>query len=165
MTATGTNLIGLVKHMAGIEGEYFLGCFDRPFDDRPDWMKEEGEVNEDMWAAPGETTEEIVDLYRKVWSLVDDAIESMDLDTMGHVPWWDNGDVTLERLLVHVATETHRHAGHADIIREMIDGQTGVGSRAPTCRVRARSGGRPTARLWSERLERLSQQLLLADGS
>lgn len=131
MTPTGTNLIGLVKHMAGIEGGYFLACFDRPFDDRPDWMREEGEVNEDMWAAPSETTEEIVDLYRRVWSLADEAIESLDLEAKGHVPWWENGDVTLERLLVHVATETHRHAGHADIIREMIDGQTGVWESSP----------------------------------
>jgi hypothetical protein len=47
---------------------------------------------------------------------------------MGHVPWWgpDHGEVTLHRLLIHVATETHRHAGHADIVRELIDGSAGL---------------------------------------
>lgn len=43
------------------------------------------------------------------------------------MPWWgDRGDVTLQRILVHVATETHRHAGQADIVRETIDGIAGL---------------------------------------
>lgn len=131
MTPTGTNLLGLVKHMAGVEADYFLGCFDQTLEDRPDWMKQEGEANEDMWAFPGETAEEIVALYRRVWTAADEAIGAMDLDTVGYVFWWENGDVNLERLLVHVATETYRHAGHADIIREMIDGEVGVWESSP----------------------------------
>ncbi|MBW8172828.1 DinB family protein [Ornithinimicrobium sp. Arc0846-15] len=131
MTATGTNLIGLVKHMAGVEADYFLSCFGQTLDDQPEWMKQEGEVNEDMWAFPSETTNEIVELYRRVWAVVDEAIESIDLDTVGHVSWWENSEASLELLLVHVTAETHRHAGHADIIREMIDGQTGVWESSP----------------------------------
>ena len=43
------------------------------------------------------------------------------------LPWWGaDGDGTLQQILVHVATETHRHAGHADILRELIDGRTGM---------------------------------------
>lgn len=67
------------------------------------------------------------DLYRRVWDHSDATIEALDLDARGHVPWWgEHGDVTLHTILVHVATETHRHAGHADIVRELIDGAVGL---------------------------------------
>jgi hypothetical protein len=44
------------------------------------------------------------------------------------VPWWppDRAEVTLHRVLVHVTVETQRHAGHADIVRELIDGAAGL---------------------------------------
>ena len=43
------------------------------------------------------------------------------------MPWWgDQGEVTLHRILVHVIAETNRHAGHADIVRELIDGAIGL---------------------------------------
>ena len=45
---------------------------------------------------------------------------------MARVPWWSVPETTLHRLLIHVATETHRHAGHADIVRELIDGSAGL---------------------------------------
>jgi hypothetical protein len=50
------------------------------------------------------------------------------VDATGRVPWWpqERRDATLHRLLVHTATETHRHAGHADIVRELVDGATGL---------------------------------------
>ena len=53
-------------------------------------------------------------------------IEALDLDSSGLVPWWgpDHEHVTLHQILVHVSVETARHAGHADIIRESIDGAT-----------------------------------------
>ena len=49
-----------------------------------------------------------------------------DLDAVGHVAHWGNEAVTLHQILVHVATETHHHAGHADIVRETIDGAAGL---------------------------------------
>ena len=44
------------------------------------------------------------------------------------MPWWpeDRRQTTLHRLLVHVIAETNRHAGHADILRELIDGAAGL---------------------------------------
>jgi hypothetical protein len=50
------------------------------------------------------------------------------VDSIGRVPWWpaDRRDVSLQQILVHVLAETHRHAGHADIVRELIDGATGL---------------------------------------
>jgi hypothetical protein len=50
------------------------------------------------------------------------------LDAIGHVPWWppDRSEVTLHRILVHMIVETNRHAGHSDVVRELIDGAVGL---------------------------------------
>ncbi len=124
---TGTNLLGLVKHLAGVEAGYFGEAFDRPLPEPLPWMDEEAEPNADMWATANESSEQIIALYRRVWDHADATIEQQDLASFGVVPWWpkDRNQVTLHRLLVHVATETHRHAGHADIVRELIDGAAG----------------------------------------
>ena len=54
------------------------------------------------------------------------TFEECDLDTVGPgAVVGRHGEVTLHQILVHMATETHRHAGHADIVRELIDGQIG----------------------------------------
>ncbi len=71
-----------------------------------------------------ESTADIVETYRRTWAFADATIEEHDLDAPGFVKHWpeDRRDVTLHRILVHVVTEIHRHAGHADIVRELIDG-------------------------------------------
>ena len=81
-----------------------------------------------MWATADESREDIVGLYRRVWANSDGTIEALELDTVGRVPWWpeDRNEVTLHRLLLHMIAETHRHAGHADIVRETIDGAAGL---------------------------------------
>ena len=125
MVRTGTNLLGLVKHLASVEAGYFGLVFDRPFDEPMAW--EDDEPNADMWATAAESREDLIALYRRVWAHADATIEELELDAPGRVPWWgEKGDVTLHRILVHVATETHRHAGHADIVRELIDGAAGL---------------------------------------
>jgi hypothetical protein len=127
VTPTGTNLLGLVKHVASVEMEYLGPCFGRPSDEQLPWAAPDAEVNADMWAAPGETREQITGLYRRVWAHGDATIEALPLDAKGRVPWWgEHGEVTLQQILVHVTAETHRHAGHADIVREMIDGAAGL---------------------------------------
>jgi uncharacterized damage-inducible protein DinB len=127
LVPTGTNLLGLVKHMAGVEAGYFGVVFDRPFPEpTAGWGDGDDEPNTDMWAKPNESREQIVDLYRRVWVHADATIEVLELDAPGRVPWWgEHGEVTLHRVLAHVATEAHRHAGHADIVRELIDGAVG----------------------------------------
>jgi hypothetical protein len=73
----------------------------------------------------------IIGFYRRVWEHSDATIDALDIDAPGHVPWWPRPDVKLFNILVHVLTETSRHAGHADILREQLDGKTGTaGSRA-----------------------------------
>jgi uncharacterized damage-inducible protein DinB len=128
MTPTGTNLLGLVKHMAAVELGYFGECFGRPSDEPQPWEAPDAEPNADMWATAEESRDDIIAFYRRVWAHADATIEALGLDAIGRVPWWATGrnEVTLHRLLVHVSTETHRHAGHADIVRELIDGAAGL---------------------------------------
>lgn len=131
LVPTGTNLLGLVKHLAGVELGYFGDSFGRDYGEEIPWYDAGAEVNADMWATPDETSEEIVGLYRRAWAHSDTTIKEHDLDAIASVPWWPKGkrDVSLHRILVHVATETHRHAGHADIVRELIDGAAGLQRR------------------------------------
>jgi hypothetical protein len=81
-----------------------------------------------MWATAAESREQIVALYRRAWAHADTTIETLPLDAAGQVPWWRPARraVTLHQVLVHVIAETHRHAGHADIVRELIDGAAGL---------------------------------------
>jgi hypothetical protein len=81
-----------------------------------------------MWATAGEPRESVVSLYRRAWAHADATIEALPLSAVGRVPWWldDRAEVTLHRVLVHVLAETDRHVGHADIVRELIDGSAGL---------------------------------------
>jgi hypothetical protein len=127
LTPTGTNLLGLIKHLAIWEARYLGEIFDRPFPEPlPRWDDEDAEPGADMWATEDETRAEIIDRYRRVWAHSDATIDALPIDAPGHVPWWPRPDVKLFNVLVHVLTETARHAGHADILREQLDGVTGV---------------------------------------
>jgi uncharacterized damage-inducible protein DinB len=127
MTPTGTNLLGVVKHVAIVELEYFSDVFGRPAGEPEPWHEEGVEANVDMWATAEESREQIIALYHRVWAHSDATIDELALDAPGRVPWWgERGEVTLHRILVHMIAEAHRHAGHADIIRELIDGSAGV---------------------------------------
>ena len=127
MTPTGTNLLGLVKHCAGVQLAYFGEVFDRPIERELPWMAEDAELNADMWATANETRAEILDLFRFSCSHADETIEALEAGSPGRVPWWppERQAVNLHLVLVHVAVEVARHAGHADIIRELIDGAAG----------------------------------------
>jgi uncharacterized damage-inducible protein DinB len=127
MVPTGTNLLGLVKHVASMELGYFGEVFGRPAAEPLPWLAEDAEPNADMWATPDQSREEIVALYHRAWAHSDATISELPLEAEGHVPWWgEHGEVTLHRILVHVVAETDRHAGHADIVRELIDGTAGL---------------------------------------
>lgn len=127
LTPTGTNLLGLVKHLAGCELGYFGPTFGRPHGESLPWTMGEAEPNADMWAHADESREDILGLYRRARAHADATIEALELDAMGHVEWWgDKGDVTLQRIMLHMTAETSRHAGHADIVRELIDGEVGL---------------------------------------
>ena len=128
LVPTGTNLLGLVKHVGSVGAGYFGECFGRPFPEPLPWFDDDAEANADMWAKPDETREFIVGVYERGWAHADATISDLPLDARADVPWWPDGHnrPTLHTLLVHMATETHRHAGHADIVRELIDGEVGL---------------------------------------
>ncbi|MER5942663.1 DinB family protein [Streptomyces sp. NPDC001928] len=126
LTATGTNLLGLVKHVATVEARYFGEVFDRP---SPEplcrWQDYDGN---DQWATEDETRDQIIGFYRRTWEHSDATINELPLDAPGHVPWWSEPypNTNLFAVMVHVLGESNRHAGHADILREGLDGRTGV---------------------------------------
>jgi uncharacterized damage-inducible protein DinB len=129
LTPTGTNLLGLVKHLASTEQGYFGDCMGRSFGEKLPWLDEaETDPNADMFATASESREEIVSLYARVAEFADAVITELPLDAPGVVPWWpeERKYVTLHLLLVHMIAETNRHAGHADIVRETIDGAAGL---------------------------------------
>ena len=129
LTTTGTNLLGLVKHLTLTESRYFGEVFGRPFaEPLPRW-DDVAMRGKDMWATARETRTEIVERYLRACEHSDATIAALPVDAPGHVPWWPRPDVKLFNVLVHVLTETNRHAGHADILREQLDGAVEVAGR------------------------------------
>jgi hypothetical protein len=126
LTSTGTNLLGLIKHLTITEAWYFGEVFERPFPERLPYA----DRGADMWATEDEARVEIVERYQRVWEHSDATIAALDIDAPGHVPWWPRPDVKLFNVLVHVLTETNRHAGHADILREQLDGAVGTNAES-----------------------------------
>jgi hypothetical protein len=128
LTPTATNLLGIVKHVASVEAWYLGDTFGRPFPEPLPWFDDDAQPNADMWATPDQSRKDIIGLYRRVWAHSDATVEALPLDAPGQVPWWppERREVTLHRILVHMIAETDRHTGHADIVRELIDGAAGV---------------------------------------
>ncbi|MGI5456149.1 DinB family protein [Streptomyces sp. CA-249302] len=126
LTATGTNLLGLVKHVATVEARYFGEVFGRPSPEPLSrWQDYDGS---DLWAAADETRDQVTGFCLRTWDHSDATIDELPLDAPGHVPWWPepHTDTNLFAVMVHVLGETVRHAGHADILREGLDGRTGL---------------------------------------
>ena len=127
LTPTGTNLLGLIKHLSIIEARYFGETFGRPFPEHVRWWVEDDDENAGMWATEGESRAEVVGWYQRASAHADATIDALALDSPGRVPWWTfNFGVPLFNVLVHVISETNRHAGHADIVREQLDGPAGI---------------------------------------
>jgi hypothetical protein len=128
MTPTGTNLLGLIKHLAGLEYLYLGTSFKRPAPETMSWV-EDGSIwdSADMWAKPDESSEYLFGLYKRACAHGDLTIADLDLDAAGWVDHWpeDRRATTLGFLLIRMVSETAQHAGHADIIRELIDGRAG----------------------------------------
>lgn len=120
MVPSGTNLIGLVKHLASVEYMWFCGTFGRPSDEIP---FDRNDPNADMRAAPAESTDDIVAYYGRSRAAADAVLDELDLDATGKA--WSGETVSLRWVLIHMIEDTLRHAGHMDIVRELIDGQVG----------------------------------------
>jgi uncharacterized damage-inducible protein DinB len=157
---TGTNLLGLIKHSASVELGYFADSFGRPSNEPRPWLDDDAEVDADMWATPDESRDDIVDFYKRAWEHSDATINALALDAVASVPWWpeDRRQTTLHRLLVHVISETNRHAGHADILRELIDGS--IGLRADNSNLASTDPA-----YWDRQRERIEQAARQAAGT
>jgi Protein of unknown function (DUF664) len=117
----------LVKHLTGCEIGYFGHVFGRPIPDPPRWLTDEADPNADMWATADQSRDEILGHYLRACAHSNATIDELDIDAVGRVASWPEGrrTVTLHRILVHMLAETSRHAGHADIVRELVDGAAG----------------------------------------
>jgi len=128
LTPSGTNILGLVKHLVGVERSYLGECVGRPPEFTLPW-EEDGSVwdGADMWVRAEEPRSYIVDLYHQSWRSSDASIDALPLDTEAYVHWWKEGTrrPSFGSLLIRVVAETAQHAGHAEILREGLDGQGG----------------------------------------
>lgn len=132
-TPTGTNLLGLVKHCAVVELGYFGVVFGRPSEQPFPWDAPGASPgdNLDMFATEDESMAGVLAYAQACFAHADATIKALPLAAKGAVPWWPEGDrtVTLDQILVHVTLDEARHAGHADILRELLDGATGCHGR------------------------------------
>lgn len=138
MTPTGTNLLGLVKHNAISDSRYFGDVFGRPFpEDLPRWDDPGAELT-DHWASEDESRADIVGLSQRVWAHADATIDALELSDLGYVPWWAE-EVSLLNVMTARLVDAVRHAGHADILRELLDGAVGVDAEGPPLHGRDRA--------------------------
>lgn len=125
LTKTRTNLIGVVKHLTGVTYGYLCSAFGRERETFPWEFDEELFFGLDMWATPDESTDEIIAAYRRACDAASQTIDELDLDTKGK--HHTGLTVSLRWMILNVLMDTTRHAGHADIVRELTDGSVGMG--------------------------------------
>lgn len=152
LTPTGLSLLGLVHHTAICAGEYFGVVFDRPFaEPTPDV---DADPHADFVVPADVPLADALAYCDRAWAHAEATIAALPLDAVGTVPWWsgDRARVTLHRVLVHMVAEAHRHAGHADVLRERLDGLAGL---------RSGSTNLPEGTDWAEhvaRVDRVAQE-------
>ena len=127
LTPTGTNLLGVVKHLASVQAGYFGDVFGRPWPEPMPWLGPEAAINDDLWVLATESSDWVRSFYRRSWQHATETFAVTAIDTTGTVPWWpaERRHPTLGMVLVHMTVETARHAGHIDLLREMVDGSAG----------------------------------------
>lgn len=116
---SGLSPIGLLKHLGAVEYGWFCATFGRPheplpFDDDPD---------ADLTVADDESCADIVAFYERARTAANDAVDDIDLDATGTA--WFGDEVSMRWVMIHMLEELARHAGHMDVMRELIDGRTG----------------------------------------
>ena len=120
VTPSGTSLLGMVKHLASVEYGWFCSTFGRPSQEVP---FEESDPDADWRVEPGESTADVLAYYARARAAADATLAELDLADTGTA--WHGAQVSLRWVLLHMLEETARHAGHADIARELLDGVTG----------------------------------------
>lgn len=120
MTPSGSTMLGLVKHLAAVEYGWFCDTFARDHEPLP-FRDDDPEA--DLRVEPGESTADVLAFYARARSTCDAVIDSLDVEDTGTA--WSGEKVSLRWVLIHMVEEVARHAGHLDILRELLDGATG----------------------------------------
>jgi uncharacterized damage-inducible protein DinB len=122
VVGSGTTLLGTAKHLAHVEYSWFCSTFGRGGDEIPAQVLAE-DPQADWRIHPWETTEGVLAYYARARAAADEAIAGLKTTERGTTA--DGTTVTLRWVLLHVIEETARHAGHVDVLRELVDGRTG----------------------------------------
>jgi hypothetical protein len=120
MLPSGNTLLGLVKHLATWEYIWICRTFGHPTEQLP---IDEGDDYADVRIDPGDSTAGILAFYSRSRAAADQVIGGVDLDKAGTTMFGDT--VSLRWAVIHILEDTARHAGHIDIMRELIDGMVG----------------------------------------
>ncbi len=120
LVPSGTSLLGLAKHLAAVEYGWFCDTFGRPTEPLP---FDDDDPDADLRVRPEETTEDVLAFYGRARVAADRVIDELDVEDTGTA--WFGETVTMRWVLIHMVEETARHAGHVDILRELIDGTAG----------------------------------------
>ncbi|MFC8038880.1 DinB family protein [Paenarthrobacter sp. NPDC057355] len=133
LTPTGTHVMGLLLHLAVTESQYFISCLGREIENAViRHVIEADDAQADFLPPPGMTLADAVKIYRETIDAADAVLDEVELNSPAVVEWWiKHRNTTVERLLVHMIAESHRHAGHLDIVREQLDGFVGLRPSAP----------------------------------
>lgn len=123
MVASGTSLLGMVKHLAYVEAWWFQ---ENIADERPEYPWTEEDMDADFRIEPDETPEQIFEFYHRACARSREILASLSLDDPARGRG-RSADYNVRWVVVHMIEETARHAGQADILRELIDGKTGAG--------------------------------------
>ena len=126
-TVSALSIGGLIKHVTKVErrwARFATGGAASMTSEPTDW---EGHFR----MTDGETLTSLLEAYQEVADRTDELVATLDLDTayaLPEAPWFEPGaSWTVRQVLLHIIAETSQHAGHADIIRETIDGQKTMG--------------------------------------
>lgn len=120
MLPSGNTLLGLIKHLATWEYIWICRTFGHPTEQLP---IDEGDDYADVRIDPGDSTAGIVAFYSRSRAAADEVIGGVDLDEAGTTMFGDT--VSLRWAVIHILEDTARHAGHIDVMRELIDGMVG----------------------------------------
>ena len=127
LVPTGTNLLGIVKHVSFVQYGYLGDCFGRPSGIPTPWEQAPDDPDADLWVPAGESRNEVMERFDRSCEHADATIADLELEAVGEVWWWpeERRDPDLRTVIIHMVVEMARHAGHADILREAIDGSVG----------------------------------------
>jgi len=125
MTPSGLSLLGLVKHLGETEYHWFCQTFGRETEPLP--MDADDYHDDDPWITDDDTTDSVLGFYARARAAADEVIADLSLDAIGST--WSGKPIALRASLIELIEETARHAGHADILRELLDTTVGDHNR------------------------------------